>query len=143
SNRCRKILENTSGTLAPEGMLFTVQVRDKKIKQPVPVHIADGRAHVGRDGTHRVISQAAGHRLFEERSIALVNKKPVGLTVIRDKNVRPPIPIEVGAENSQGRSSPPGQPRGDGHIGKAHSTAFPYAKISEKSRRRTRQSLRP
>ena len=82
-------------------------MRHEHIAQSVAVHIRECGAHVRRRRAHRIEGQPALPRLLGESAVALIDEQSVGPPVVRAKNIRPAVAVEIRthqAERHAGRA---------------------------------------
>src|SRR5204863_2877194 len=64
-------------------------------------------------------------------SLAIVNPQVVGLEVIGDKNIRPAVAVEIGAEHAESMAGCGAEPRRKSNIAKADGSGFRQALAPE------------
>src|SRR5205823_1901318 len=81
------------------------------VEQAVAVHVTERGPHVGLGLAHAVVGEAARHGLLLERAVALVDPQVIRFAVVGNKDVRPTVAVEVGAENAETRPRRPAEAR--------------------------------
>ena len=91
----------TTRALAPQVVLFTSQMCHIKVDQTVAVHVALCDSHAGISLANGSECDSPADGFVFEGCVALVDPKPVGLSVVGNKQVWPAIAIVIGNRYAQ------------------------------------------
>src|ERR1043166_763 len=84
------------------------------VEKPIPIDIAQGHAHVRGCSSEGRISNPALAGFFAEGPVTLIDVETIWHPIVRDKNIRPMVSVEIGAndaETSAGAVRQPGNHR--------------------------------
>ncbi len=108
--------------------MLVEEVGDEQVGQAVAVGVAVGDAHVGLGLPPTVDRDADRARDVLERPVALVTPEDVLFGVIRDEEVDPAVPVQVGGEHPH--ASPlAGDPGGWGDVGEPPAALVPVEDV--------------
>src|SRR5947209_11507938 len=124
-------------SLFPKDVQLLGQMRNEQIQQSIAVNVAQGDPHVRLCLSQAVVSEAPEQGFLLERAVALVDPEVVRLAVVGDKDVRPTVAVEIGADDTQARPCQLAKTRFQRHVletNRLRGRAGNAAQVVEKTR---------